>query len=43
MVEIAMVETCSDLIEDLANPNLLARESIKSGKASNRTYGDGLS
>jgi hypothetical protein len=42
-VEIAMVGTFSDLIEDLICQYLLARESIKSGKASNRTYGDGLS
>jgi hypothetical protein len=41
MVEIVMVETFSGLIEYLATPNLPVRESIKSGKASNRTHIEG--
>ena len=40
MAEIAMVETYSDLIDDLAEPSLLVRGSVILGKASNRTHID---
>ena len=41
MVLIATVEAYSDLIEDLAYTNLLARGCVILGKASNRTHIDG--